>query len=81
MISLILRECYEIAEGVDFKHKNYTLVLSNKKQPLAKYVDKNMEHYVKWLLETCDSKIHDSEDAAIELLNHPDVTFDSKKDI
>ena len=79
MVFLILKEIYAVPESNDYKHRNYSLIVSNRDQPLAKYVNSKMNHYVEWLLGICESRIDDQEEVALEILNHPKVSLENKK--
>ncbi|NLK09082.1 MAG: hypothetical protein GX316_10380 [Firmicutes bacterium] len=79
MIALMLTEKYGFEDLKDgFASQSFTLITSDKSQPLFKYVNRSMEDYVKWLKETCSGRIVDSEDAAIELLNHDGPSLEDK---
>lgn len=77
-ISLILERIYNISKSKDYKHKNYTLVISQPEQELASYVKEDMNNYVDIILKECDSLINDSEDAALEIINDDNVSPDHK---
>lgn len=79
MITLILKEKYEVENLKDFVSKNFTLITSDRGQPLYGHVTRNMDEYVEWLLENSGIKITDSPEVAIELLNHDDLTLENKK--
>ncbi|WP_438448671.1 YobI family P-loop NTPase [Gorillibacterium sp. sgz5001074] len=73
MISLILEQIYGLPYNEDFKHKNYTLVLTKPHEHLTTYVRKSINKYMDIILEICDSKIEDTEEAALELINNPEI--------
>lgn len=79
MVFLILKEMYCIPQGDSYKHRNYTLVSSLPEQPLFKYVNSNINGYMDLVFDICEGRITDSEDVAVAVLNHVDVTLENKK--
>ena len=65
----MLKEVYGLPESLDFRKKNYTLILSKADEALVDYVEGNINDYISEVLKHCDSEIHDSEEAVIKLLN------------
>ncbi len=78
-IALMLKKEYGIQSDLDITHKNYTLVNSQDKSPLAKYISENISAYVEIILANCDDEISDREDIAISLLNDAEITSDKKE--
>lgn len=78
-IALMLKKEYGIQSDLDITHKNYTLVNSQDKSPLEKYISENISAYVEIVLANCNDKISDREDIAISLLNNIEVTSDKKE--
>ena len=79
MIFLILKEVYKITETKDFYYKNYSLIMSKPDEPLAKYIESNMNSYLDIAISICDGKINDDEEYAILLLNNPSVEKEHKE--
>ncbi|EIW15711.1 MULTISPECIES: hypothetical protein [Pelosinus] len=78
MISLILSKVYGLSENEEYKHKNYTLVISKPEECLVKYVKSNINQYIGLILDYCESMITDIEEAVLEILNNPEVSTDYK---
>jgi len=68
-ISQMLVRMYGLDETSDFYHKNYTLICSQPKSPLAGYINANFEEYIETVLSNCDGKITDDEARALEIIN------------
>ncbi|NRT75150.1 hypothetical protein [Clostridium beijerinckii] len=74
MISLILKNIYNITSEDDYLKKNYTLISSRKDEPLLKYVNEHIDEYIKVILDKCaDTKITDSEECVISILNNTKI--------
>ncbi|TNJ63777.1 hypothetical protein FE784_23955 [Paenibacillus hemerocallicola] len=73
MISLILEQKYKLPYTEEYRHKNYTLVLSKSHENLLIYLRKNINKYLEIILEECGSKVEDDEEAAIELINNLEI--------
>lgn len=80
LIELFLEKKYKFTRSKDYITKNYTLISSNKEQPLYAYISKNMDEYLKVLLKNKENKIYDDEMAVIELLNDSNVSLEDKED-
>lgn len=70
MVFMILQKVYHLPESDDFYHRNYTLVITKLDEPLAKYIIKEIDTYVRFVIGICDGKITDDEASAISALNH-----------
>ena len=79
MVFLILKEVYNIAETEDYLHHSYTLIVSDRGQPLVEYIYSHMDEYLEFLFRVCEGIIDDSEEAALEVLNHPEVSLEKKQ--
>lgn len=75
---LMLEGIYGLVKSDDFKNKNYTLVMSKQDEPLALYVNSNLNHYIKEILENCDERITDEESAALSIINHSKIDSEDK---
>lgn len=78
-ISQMLTKMYGLEVSDDFKHKNYTLILTNPQSPLAKYVDIYLDEYINIILDNCDDKITDYENIALQIVNNNEVAPETKK--
>lgn len=74
----LLEVKYSLKRTEDFKHKNYTLIQTQTDTPLAKYVEANINDYIKEVLANCDKNITDDEEDALLLLNNEDVFAEHK---
>lgn len=77
-ITLILKNLFKINSEEDIKNKNYTLICRNRESPLYKYINKNMELYIKEVLADTDL-IEDGEEIAIEILNNINISLNNKE--
>ncbi|MBY8910134.1 hypothetical protein K6L05_10040 [Salinicoccus roseus] len=73
-----LKERYGFTTTEDFRHKNYSLVMSKKDESLFKYVNENIQEYLEIVLENCEEEISDNEVAALDLLNNPAINPETK---
>ena len=78
-ISQMLSVVYGIAMSDDYKHKNYTLVMSDPISPLAEYANENIIQYLTEVLANCEGHIKDDEQYAMMILNNEEVPSDTKK--
>ncbi|MCM3294019.1 hypothetical protein M3661_28385 [Paenibacillus sp. MER 180] len=78
-ISLILEVVYGYSESIDFKKKNYTMIISKPNEPLARYVEENINHYLTVYFDVCDNCIADEESAVLEILNNSEIEDQYKK--
>lgn len=79
-LKLMLEVFYSIAESKDVKHKNYTLVMTNREEPLAEYINENIDDYIGIILEHCENSITDDEDKVLFILNNDEITMEHKTD-
>lgn len=79
MILTILRNIYKEQDNDDLKHKNFTIIASKTDESLFGYVMNNMEIYIEVVLNSCDGKIADSEAAALQIINHSQVSDEQKE--
>nr|WP_235550838.1 hypothetical protein [Paenibacillus sp. Soil787] len=73
MISLILSKIYMIPINEEYKHKNYSLIVSKPQEYLVSYVRSNINQYLDNVFENSNFVITDELDAALEIINNPDV--------
>ena len=78
-ISLMLCYDYGVEDQEEIRHKSYTLITSQEKSSLCRYVQDEIKEYVDVMLEFCDESIVDSETAALDLLNKSQVTSQQKQ--
>lgn len=79
-ISLILEKIYGFNKSSDFYNKNYTLIINKQDEPLAQYVNRNINQYIRIMLDNCDECINDEEFAALEILNNSEIDENNKKE-
>jgi len=79
-ISLILEKIYGFSKSSDFNNKNYTLIINKQDEPLARYVNRNINHYIRIMLDNCDGYINDEEFAALAILNNLEIDESDKKE-
>ena len=78
LISLILEEVYGLPKSNDFSSKNYTLISSKPDEPVVQYINKNIDTYLNIILDNCDEYINDEEEAALAILNNPNIDEEKK---
>jgi hypothetical protein len=78
-ISLMLKVAYGLTENIDFIVKNYTLITSKPDEPLAQYVNCNINQYIDIILDNCEERIIDEENILLEILNNSQIDSDNKK--
>lgn len=76
-IKTIMAYYWHLSEG-EVEQKSYTYLRGTPSEPLAKRVMDNLEEYMEVILQESDAHFGDEEDAVIELLNHPDISDESK---
>ncbi|GAA0435434.1 hypothetical protein GCM10008983_10030 [Lentibacillus halophilus] len=77
-ISLMLEKVYDLSRNEEFKHRNYTLIVSQPEEQLAYYIEENMDHYIDIVLENCDSWITDDVNQALHIVNDTDISSEHK---
>lgn len=78
MIETILENQYNIPKTNDYNHKNLTLVQSVD-EPLASYIDKNINEYFELYLDNCGDKILDSENTISYVFNNSELSEEKKE--
>ena len=78
IIKLMLEKIYGLKISDDFKTKNYTLITSKSNEPLALYINKNINNYISVILKSCESIINDEESVVILILNNDEIDIDNK---
>ena len=79
LIALMLEYIYEIKDYEAYNTKNYTLVMSMPEEPLAKYVQENINEYINIIVESCNQGINDEEDIALSIINNESIENSSKQ--
>jgi hypothetical protein len=77
-ICLILEVVYGLKKNNDFNNKNYTLISSKPDEPLAQYINKNIDEYITIMLDNCFERITDEEPVVLEIINNPEIDIDNK---
>jgi len=80
LISLMLEMVYGLPNSNDLNSKNYTLITSKSDEPLAQYVNQNIEHYISIILDNCYKCITDQESAVLAILNNTEIDVNKKKE-
>lgn len=78
-IALILEKIWGIGSIEDIRHKNYSVICTDKDSPLYQRVENNMHDYINIILEECEGEIYDEEEAVINILNREDIDSTYKK--
>jgi hypothetical protein len=78
-IVIMLKAFYKEIDLTLVNSENYTLIMSDKESPLAKYVNNNIDDYMDIILANCDNKITDSCEMVISILNNPDINITKKE--
>lgn len=77
-LNLMLRQFYEVDSYADLVHRNYTLIFSQSDTPLAIYVNKNIDDYMRVMLLNCKEYVDDDEKFVLEILNNEDISQEYK---
>ena len=77
-ICLILEVVYELKKNNDFNNKNYSLISSKPDEPLAQYVNENIDEYITIILDNCSERITDEEPAVLKIINNPEIDIGNK---
>lgn len=78
MIGKLLEYFYNIECGNDFLNKNLSLILSNKQQPLCRYVMENINSYLELLFSNVD-ELSDTINVVLYVLNTKEVIEQNKQ--
>lgn len=78
-IKLVLKLVYGILDEEEIRHRSFSVIITDRESALCKYVEKEIGTYIVSMLEYCDSRITDDEGAVIELLNHPGIAIEQKR--
>ena len=76
-LSMFLMKYYDVKE-YEIRHKNYSIVYSLHDKPICSFVLENINEYIQVILDNCDDKIDDTEDAALDIINNEDLSHDLK---
>lgn len=77
-IQLIQKKILNVTNVDDIIHKNYSLMTSHPDSAITKYINQNINEYIKVVIEMCNGKIYDDENVVIDLLNNDDLTLERK---
>jgi len=80
MISLILKH-YKEYDSQLFDKMNYTCIVTSNLQHLISYVESNVQEYVESVYLRLENNIEEEIDNYIKLLNHKELSLDSKEKI
>lgn len=72
-ISSVLRNIFKNENEDDISNKNYTLIFENSNSELFEYVSENINTYLGMVINNCDGKIFDTQDAALNLINDENI--------
>lgn len=78
-IDLMLRIIYCESNDHAIRHQNYSLIISKKDTALYKYIQNEIAEYANIVLEFCDNRIEDNEEAVIDFLNHAGISTQQKQ--
>ncbi|MFV0541465.1 MAG: hypothetical protein ACK5MZ_09560, partial [Aestuariibaculum sp.] len=76
-IEFILSKFYQLGDLKDIKEKNYSLISSQPTAPLSKYIEQNINEYIKIVLENCEGSIRDDEQNVLNIINNDNVSDDN----
>lgn len=79
-IQLMLKEYYGEFTDEDFLYKNYTLIMSKPNQPLAIYINENINEYIESVFDLRVIRINDDEEVVLRLLNNIELDEAKKKE-
>lgn len=79
-ISLMLKGIYSIQNQYDIQCKNYSLIEADPTSKLFEYVKKNIDEYMRIVIDNCDGIITDNSKAAEELINSGDIEISKRKE-
>lgn len=77
-LSEILKNIHDIKDEGSIRNGNYTILVSVSDAPVKKYVEENMDAYLDAMLEFCEGRITDTNEAAAAILNNPNVSEEQK---
>lgn len=78
-LRLILERIFGVEDTEDIRHKSYTVIFAEPNSPLFKRINSNFLDYCDIVLEECNGKISDDEQAALSLLNRTDIDSQQKQ--
>lgn len=73
LINIMLEHIYGLKDYGAYNTKNYTLVMSKSEECLAKYVQKNINEYMRIIIESCTQYINDDEEIALKVINNESI--------
>lgn len=74
-ISLILRYIFKVENEDDIKNKNYSIIQENPNSKLLEYVNENIQSYIEIVIDNCEYKILDTQEAALKLINNENINI------
>lgn len=78
-LDFMQREILGVQDREDIFHRNYTFLLKHPDSTIAWYVEQNMTQYIDAVLEMSEGMVLDTEEAAVAVLNHPDIVTEQKE--
>ena len=72
-IWVILKYIFKVENDDDIKNKNYSLIIENSNSKLHEYINENIQTYMEVVIDKCDGKILDTQEAALKLINNNNI--------
>ena len=72
-ICMMLEKFYDISSEEKWRHSNFTCIMSNEQNALARYITDNMDIYMDVVLENCREYISDDSSAICLILNNDNI--------
>ena len=69
----MIQEYYATYSPGNLETRGYTIVMSEKESPLAKYINANINDYVCEILKNCGEEISDDPEYALAIINNTDI--------
>lgn len=79
-IELMLTVMESLTNKDEIIHSNFSLVSTNPKSPLYKYVQCNIEKYISLVLDNCQERIADNTDVLLFIINSEDISDEHKRE-
>ena len=79
-ILLMLKNIFKVDNEDDLKYKNYSKILENEESELLELIEKNIQEYIKLIIENCDGEIYDTQEAALKLINNDNISFKDRQE-
>lgn len=79
-VRLMLKYIFKVKNEYEIRYRNYSKILENGESELLELVDKNIQEYIKLIIENCDGKVYDTQEASLKLINNDNLSLEDRQE-